>query len=52
LLAFGIWRWSDHSTRHVNSTITPSQDNIVAALDNEAALTTGRIWAQEEEQQQ
>jgi hypothetical protein len=52
LLAFGIWRWSDQSPRHESSTRISPESDIVAALDQEAALTTGRIWEQGWEEEQ
>lgn len=53
-LALGTWHLSVSSPTHVRSEPVHAQSDIVAALDQEAALTTGKIWAEglEDQQQQ
>lgn len=49
-LAFGIWHLSGASS-HNSSELHHIEADIVAALDQEAALTTGKIWAEGSDEQ-
>uniref|UniRef100_A0A383VV25 Uncharacterized protein n=1 Tax=Tetradesmus obliquus TaxID=3088 RepID=A0A383VV25_TETOB len=49
-LAFGIWHLSGASS-HNSSELHRIETDIVAALDQEAALTTGKIWAEGSDEQ-
>jgi hypothetical protein len=51
-LAFGIWHTSDASLKLGSSKLQSTGPDIIAALDEEAALTTGKIWAEDSEEQQ
>ncbi|WIA23278.1 hypothetical protein OEZ85_000048 [Tetradesmus obliquus] len=49
-LAFGIWHLSGASS-HNSSELYHIEADILAALDQEAALTTGKIWAEGSDEQ-
>jgi hypothetical protein len=51
-LAFGIWQLSDTFAKRRIPEHRRAEADIISALDKEAALTTGKIWAENSEEQQ